>query len=209
MTLRLQGTTGFTEIEAPASAGNNTLTLPTSNGSANQYLKNGSTAGLLEFATLPDLGYTAYATKATTSGTAVTIDGLNTGHTHFLVAFSSVSVSDSSTPALLVQLGNGSLSSSGYSSNVSYPAGGQAGATTSIRLIHTAYSGSTNEFSGLLHICCSAGDAVTGNWILRSEAASAPLTGAFRWSGSTAIDRFSLQTPATAFDGGQYKIHSR
>jgi len=49
MTLRLKGTTGFTEIEAPAAAGNNTLTLPTSNGSAGQVLKNSSTAGELEF----------------------------------------------------------------------------------------------------------------------------------------------------------------
>lgn len=209
MTLRLKGTTGFTELEAPAAAGSNTLTLPTSNGSANQYLKNGSTAGELEFATLPDLGYTAYATKTTTTGTAVTIEGLNTSHTHFIIAFSNVSVSSTGTPHLIAQLGNGSLSSSDYSSNVAYPAGGQIGASTSIRLTHTAYSGAANAYSGLLHILCSAGDAVTGNWILSAAGASAPVYGAFRWSGGTSIDRFSLQTAATAFDGGQYKIHSR
>jgi len=50
MTLRLNGSnSGFTEVKAPATAGSNTITLPTSNGSANQYLKNGSTAGMLEF----------------------------------------------------------------------------------------------------------------------------------------------------------------
>ena len=53
MTLKLNGSSsGYTAIDAPAAAGSNTLTLPTSNGSANQYLKNGSTPGLLEFATL-------------------------------------------------------------------------------------------------------------------------------------------------------------
>lgn len=53
MTLRLNGSTsGFTEINAPAAAGSNTLILPTSNGSANQFLKNGGTAGTLEFASL-------------------------------------------------------------------------------------------------------------------------------------------------------------
>jgi len=57
MTLRLEGSSsGYIELDAPAAAGSNTLTLPTSNGSANQYLKNGSTAGLLEFATLPASG---------------------------------------------------------------------------------------------------------------------------------------------------------
>ena len=59
MTLRLQGTTGFTEVKAPAAAGNNTITLPTGNGSANQFLKSGDTAGTLEFAT--HRGFATYA----------------------------------------------------------------------------------------------------------------------------------------------------
>ena len=42
MTLRLNGSnSGFTEVKAPATAGSNTITLPTSNGSAEQFLKNG------------------------------------------------------------------------------------------------------------------------------------------------------------------------
>ena len=41
MTLRLNGSnSGFTEVKAPATAGSNTITLPTSNGSAEQFLKN-------------------------------------------------------------------------------------------------------------------------------------------------------------------------
>ena len=51
MTLRLNGDgSGFTEIKAPDTAGDNTITLPTSNGGANQLLKNGGTAGELQFA---------------------------------------------------------------------------------------------------------------------------------------------------------------
>lgn len=56
MALRLNGSTGFVALEAPTSAGSNTITLPTSNGSANQYLKNSGTAGILEFADLSDVG---------------------------------------------------------------------------------------------------------------------------------------------------------
>ena len=50
MTLRLAGSTsGYTEIDAPAVAGNNLLTLPTGNGSSGQYLQtNGS--GVLSWA---------------------------------------------------------------------------------------------------------------------------------------------------------------
>ena len=53
MTLRLQGSTaGYVEIDSPAVGGNNTVLLPSSNGSANQFLKNGSTAGTLGWSSL-------------------------------------------------------------------------------------------------------------------------------------------------------------
>ena len=53
MTLKLNGSSsGYTAIDAPASAGSNTITLPANNGSANHYLKNSGTAGVLEFAAL-------------------------------------------------------------------------------------------------------------------------------------------------------------
>jgi hypothetical protein len=53
MTLRLNGSTsGYTEIDAPAVAGSNTITLPTGAGSANQFLKNGSTAGSLGWSSM-------------------------------------------------------------------------------------------------------------------------------------------------------------
>ena len=64
MTLRLNGSnSGFTEVKAPATAGSNTITLPTSNGSADQYLANGSTAGELTFVTPPG-SFTSYAVIA-------------------------------------------------------------------------------------------------------------------------------------------------
>ena len=52
MTLRLNGSTsGYVEIDAPATAGSNTLVLPTGNGSNGQYLQtNGS--GALSWATV-------------------------------------------------------------------------------------------------------------------------------------------------------------
>jgi len=50
MTLRLNGdSSGFTEIKAPNFAGDNSITLPTGNGSAFQLLKNSGTAGELEY----------------------------------------------------------------------------------------------------------------------------------------------------------------
>jgi len=53
MTLRINGSTsGYAEIDSPAVGGNNTIVLPSGNGSANQLLKNGATAGTLEYASV-------------------------------------------------------------------------------------------------------------------------------------------------------------
>ena len=50
MTLRLNGAgSGFTEIKAADTAGDNSIKLPASNGSANQLLQNGGTAGELQY----------------------------------------------------------------------------------------------------------------------------------------------------------------
>lgn len=50
MTLRLNGdTSGFTEIKAADAAGDNSIKLPAANGSANQLLQNGGTAGELQY----------------------------------------------------------------------------------------------------------------------------------------------------------------
>jgi hypothetical protein len=47
MTLRLNGSTsGYVEIDAPAAAGSNTLTLPNGNGSSGQYLQTNGSGGL-------------------------------------------------------------------------------------------------------------------------------------------------------------------
>ena len=69
MTLRLNGSTsGYTEIDAPAVAGSNTLVLPASNGSAGQLLKNGSTAGSLEFSSSVSIDSSNRLLVGTSSG---------------------------------------------------------------------------------------------------------------------------------------------
>jgi hypothetical protein len=45
-------TSGFVELDCQATGGNNNIKLPSSNGSANQFLKNGSTAGTLGWSSL-------------------------------------------------------------------------------------------------------------------------------------------------------------
>ena len=68
MTLRLNGSTsGYVEIDAPATAGSNTLVLPTGNGTNGQYLQtNGS--GALSWATVSGVSVAVIADRKT-SGT--------------------------------------------------------------------------------------------------------------------------------------------
>ena len=70
--LRLNGTTsGYTELSAPATAGSNTLTLPTGNGTNGQYLQtNGS--GVLSWATLPSSGKILQVVRSHVLGKAST-----------------------------------------------------------------------------------------------------------------------------------------
>ena len=76
MTLRLNGaTSGFTEIDAPAVAGSNTLVLPTGAGSANQFLKNGSTAGSLGWSSLVEDSAGRCGIGTSSPGDALTVQG--------------------------------------------------------------------------------------------------------------------------------------
>lgn len=77
MALKLKGSTsGFTAIDAPAVAGDNTLVLPADNGSASQYLQtNGS--GVLSWATVttPEILQVVHAlndTEGSATGTSAT-----------------------------------------------------------------------------------------------------------------------------------------
>ena len=76
--VRLTGaTSGFTELTAPAVAGSNTITLPSGNGSANQLLKNGATAGSLEFAS--DVVIDSSGRLLVGTSTAVAVNSLTAG----------------------------------------------------------------------------------------------------------------------------------
>ena len=107
MTLRLKGeNSGDVSLKAPATAGDNTITLPTSNGSANQYLKNGSTAGVLEFGTLPSSGKILQVVQAVE--TSVVSDSSITAGTFETVLSASITPSSSSNKVLVMYSSNAS-----------------------------------------------------------------------------------------------------
>jgi hypothetical protein len=116
MTLRLNGaTSGYTEIAAPAAAGNNTLSLPTSNGSDGQALvTNGS--GTLSFA---DRGRMvletakAYNWNSLTTNTSLDFTSIPSWVKRVTVMFNGVSTNG--TSLIVVRLGtSGGVVASGY-----------------------------------------------------------------------------------------------
>jgi hypothetical protein len=110
LTLRLNGSTsGYTEIDAPSVAGSNTLVLPTGNGTADQALvTNGS--GALSFA---DRGRMVLSTaQNSTSGTSIDFTGIPSWVKRITIMFAGVSTNGTST--MLIQIGAGSVTTSGY-----------------------------------------------------------------------------------------------
>ena len=98
MTLRLNGSTsGFTEIDAPAVAGSNTLVLPTGAGSANQFLKNGSTAGSLGWSSLVEdsSGRLLVGTSSTSGVAKLVVKGNTSSDTGVIDAATNLSAGGS------------------------------------------------------------------------------------------------------------------
>ena len=110
MTLRLNGaTSGYTEIDAPAVAGSNTLVLPGGNGSAGNILGTDG-AGNLSWVNGRMVLDTA---KASTSGTSIDFTGIPSWVKRITVMFDGVSTNGTSIVQL--QLGDaGGVETSGY-----------------------------------------------------------------------------------------------
>jgi hypothetical protein len=109
MSLRLNGSTsGYTELDAPAVAGSNTLVLPTGNGSDGNVLGTDG-AGNLSWVGGRMVLETA---KASTSGTSVDFTGIPSWVKRVTVMFGGVSTNGSS--AVQIQIGSGTFTTSGY-----------------------------------------------------------------------------------------------
>jgi len=131
MTLRLNGSTsGYSEIDAPAIAGNNTITLPSANGAANQLLKNGAAAGSLEFTNdvvVDGSGRLLVGTSSDTEATTALLQGTSAGSTNPAV----LRICRGSTPTATQTLGTITWGDTGHSTAASIAAARDSGTWTS------------------------------------------------------------------------------
>lgn len=204
MTLRLNGSTsGYTEIDAPAAAGSNTLYLPTSNGSAGNILGTDG-AGNLSWVN----GRMVLETSKSATSTAVDFTGIPSWAKRITVILDSVSTLSTGVPALRLGTSSG-VENTGYTSTVSNigpsSVASQASVTSGFELVTTGAA--ANSYSG---ICVVAN--VTGNvWVLSGTAHNGT-TSSHVFNGRKALSailtRIQLTTTAgtDTFDAGTINI---
>jgi hypothetical protein len=206
MTLRLNGSTsGFTEIDAPAVAGSNTLRLPTGNGSDGNILGTDG-AGNLSWVN----GRMVLETAKTATGTSVDFTGIPSWVKKITIMFNGVSTNGTSN--VVVRLGtSGGVTASGYLSGTGYiyviANNTQAFQETTGFL--TCVSGSpAMVFSGaLVFTNLSSNTWVAAGTLYRSDAGQMHMpSGTVTLSGT--LDRLRLTTVngTDAFDAGSVNI---
>jgi hypothetical protein len=206
MSIRLNGSTsGYTEIDAPAVAGSNTLVLPTGNGSADQALvTNGS--GTLSFA---DRGRMTLATaQNSTSGTSIDFTGIPSWVKRVTVMFNGVTTNG--TSILLVQIGAGSVATSGYVSGYALAVNG--GATIAARTNSGFYvSGNASagdfRYGHLVLTLISSNTWIASGVVGTTAADNVSMTnGGYALGGTLDRVRITTVNGTDTFDGGSINI---
>ena len=143
MALRLNGqTSGYVELEAPATAASNTLTLPNGNGSSGQYLQtNGS--GVLSWQTIATPTNITVGTAADlTSQGSIVYSNIPSGTKRITVLISGLSMT-ANTYRPTVRIGSGgSTVSTGYVGRTAYNTAATS-PTTGFEIYFWGISGNT------------------------------------------------------------------
>ena len=207
MALRLNGaTSGYVEIDAPATAGSNTLTLPNGNGTSGQYLQTDGSGGL-SWQTVTDTttNLTRMTSVASTSGTAIDFT-IPSGVRKIIVIFDQVSLNVNQS--LRVQIGTGgSPLTSGYIGRCNYQAAGNASETNYSGGFDIMHYDNRFDCTGTMTI-----SNITGNtWISTHSMSSSGWSTIYMGSGVASLSgeldliRISATSGGT-FDNGQVNV---
>jgi len=197
MTLRLTGSTsGYTEIDAPAVAGNNTITFPTTSGTA---VVNGANSAIVSGTAV-----------ASTSGTSIDFTGIPSWVKRVTVMLRGTSTSG--TSRYLVQLGTSSgVITTGYIANVtdSRSTATAAGATSTAGFVVTADNSSAAYlYSGTIFLTIFTGNVWVSSGILGESTGvrSSVSSGDVALSGTLDRVRITTVNGTDTFDAGSINI---
>jgi len=210
MALKLKGSTsGFTAIDAPAVAGDNTLVLPGGNGTSGQYLQTDG-AGALSWATVTDTtGWTWDTTGTSLSGSSVSITGIPSTATQVIVGVRDLSQSDDANWSLQAGTSSG-LASSGYASQGYYLTVSNGNDFNANSTSWQTFGGAAAsfEFNGTAHLT-----KLTGNvWFCEGAFSLATSNNnVIRWQGHVelggTLDRVGFTKSSGNFDAGTAFVH--
>lgn len=210
MTLRLAGSTsGYTELDAPAVAGNNTLVFPAGNGNADEVL-GGNGAGTLSWVARARM--VQATAQASTSGTSIDFTGLPSWVKRVTVSLSGVSLSGTATPRL--QIGpSGGVETSGYAGTTGFlqnaSTSGAAVFSAGFDLISTSIT-AANLYHGA--IVLTQLEASTNTWsaagvvAMSNSAVPAMIGGSKALAGALSIVRLTSSNGTDTFDAGKVNI---
>ena len=206
--IRFRGaTSGFVELAAPDAAGSNTLTLPTGNGTAGQYLQTSGTSGELSWQTVSTSNLTRETAVDTTSGTQIDFTNLPTGIRRITLVLDQVSVS--TTNNIFVRLSTGgTFATTGY---VSQSMSIQDGSTSASVVDSTQFVIINNLNAALRHSGSFTWHNITGNtWVMSGNCNSSVTSVALVSGGAIdlggALDGLRFRIAGGTFDAGQINI---
>jgi len=214
MALKLKGSTsGFTAIDAPAVAGDNTLVLPGGNGTSGQYLQtNGS--GTLSWATVTDTTGNDYNfASGSLSGSSILITGIPADAMQIVVNLDAVGWSVTGYNPI-IRLGNsGGISGSGnYLWTNAYGGSGNAALWYGDGfLLNYGFTGNTSRIHGSFCLNKFSADTWKATWhgIDSTYTSTAyVLFGAGSGNAGGTLDRLEiLISSPSAFNNGSYNVN--
>ena len=190
MALRLNGqTSGYVELEAPATAGSNTLTLPDGGGSSGQYLQtNGS--GALSWATVtsPTTNWVQGTSQNLNTLTTVTFTSIPSNVDSIVALLNQATVPSSNQPGIRVGTAADGVISTGYEVTTGHLGGGNSN--------YPSFSFQTNgfNFNGFANIQQN----YTAVWELRRISSASNVWSA-RHSGVSPTNWYTWMTQSVGF----------
>jgi hypothetical protein len=197
MPIRLNGSTsGYTELSAPAVAGNNSITFPTTSGTA---VVNGANSAIVSGTAV-----------ASTSGTSIDFTGIPSWVKRVTVMFNGVS--QSGTSLGIIQLGDaGGVETSGYLGFASFVSTVASTNSFTSGFGYMTVGVAAEAFSGMLILALE--DVSSNTWVMSGTVArSAGGNGVSLASGSKSLsgtlDRVRITTVngTDTFDAGSINI---
>jgi len=203
MTLRLNGSTsGYTEIDAPAVAGSNTLVLPTGNGSSGQYLQtNGS--GSLSWATVSASKWTIDTTGTSLTGSSVSVTGIPSTAVRVEAIVRDMSLDGNNETDLRLGTSSG-LATTGYNTSGGYWGSGNSLATFTDKFGSNGLASSSYVMNGVWNFWKMGGG---NNWYGHGQIIlEAATTNYYNMQGFVelggALDRVGFVPRSGNFDAG-------